>query len=61
MTDSEMLDIAIGDLVRRKNTNEFYIVTDMSVPIYYITITCCARGLEFASPARDYEVVNACR
>ena len=51
-------NVKIGDLVRRKNTNEFYVVTDKTTPTFYISITCCIRGIEFHSPARDYEVIS---
>ena len=61
MNKPNILEVEIGDLVRRKHTNEFYIITDKTTPTFYISITCCERGIEFHSPARDYEVVNACR
>ena len=54
------IEVKIGDLVQSKNDDKhrFYIVTDKTTPTYYITITCCVRGIEFHSPARDYEVIS---
>ncbi len=48
----------IGDLVQHKGSGDFYIVTDKTTPTNYISITCCIRGIEFHSPARDYEVIS---
>ena len=58
MKCKDAYNVKIGDLVRRKNTNEFYVVTDKTTPTFYISITCCIRGIEFHSPARDYEVIS---
>ena len=58
MKSTEYVKVKIGDLVRRKHTNEFYVVTDKTTPTFYISITCCIRGIEFHSPARDYEVIS---
>jgi hypothetical protein len=60
MKSTEYKEVAIGDLVRAKLDQEhrYYIVTDKTTPTYYLTITCCIRGIEFHSPARDYEVIK---